>query len=904
MGRQPDIANSAGIGGERNFIIMRKWIAEIATAATIGSVFAGNFTVEIRNGVPIITNDGTPVPARMFWGNIHSQWSSVEIGKGWKEIAFSFQSGIDCDHAALHLRFGDPPTEGWIELEGLQMTQAAPSEITVPRTAGKIGKDVIYWCNGIRENPPVAVQLESPGNLRIELGGDKNKLKGFHVLWQKLKVGRGKQYEIRFRVRSNATRSITPTVHRQGQDFMMLGGLAQRNVFSDQIRLAAASGIDFITFSIFGIWQEPEKAPDYSALKLACDTILKAHPDAKLIPRVDLRFPPEWWAKCHPEELMVFDPELPNRYPSMASELFQKEAAEALRKVIRFCEDHYSDHMAGYHITGGNTQEWFYYNAGAYSLSGYDLRTRKAWRNWLTKRYRTDSALRKAWDVNHVSLATVEIPSSKRRRTDGHNVFFHPREYADVLDFMVFRQEMIGDSILHLAKVVRDETGKSRLCLTFYGYTFEFASMGNGPGVTGHYMLEKLLDSPDVDIICSPISYRDRQLGGGCAIMTPAESIMRAGKLYLLEDDTSTHIATANGNAMAGWEAGVACRDESVQLLRRNLMAAFSHNFAFWWMDLQGTGWFNDPVLWKQQQFFRDWEHRNLETPSPYRPEIGVFLDEKSLQTITGPGITACTTAPLIAKGRADLNRIGTPYGQYLLKDLLSSGEQFKLYIILAAYALNAKERAQLKNGLAGKAVIWAYAPGYLDIDRRVFSPAAVEAVCGFQVREEPPEIAFEVTSTKDGRELGLPEKFGPGPQTQPGKPVLAVIPKEKDRVLAVYSNGAPAVVLRKNVLFCGTTRIPPELYRMMAEISGCHLYTKDAAAIFAGNGYVGVCASKDGPVTMNFPASVSSVREIFSDQHFSSSKLTLEMKKGECRLFQKNPEKSIPQSKQEQIPE
>ena len=150
--------------------------------------------------------------------------------------------------------------------------------------------------------------------------------------------------------------------------------------------------------------------------------------------------------------------------------------------------------------------------------------------------------------------------------------------------------------------------------------------------------------------------------------MTPPESITWAGKLYLLENDTSTHIATASGNTFAGHESGVTHPQETIQLLRRNLMLTLSRNAGFWWMDLQGAGWFNDSALWKQQEFFQDWMNRNMQHPTPYQPEIGVFLDEKSMCAITGPGMTDCTTTPLIAQGRADWNRIGAPYGQYLLR--------------------------------------------------------------------------------------------------------------------------------------------------------------------------------------------------------------------------------------------
>lgn len=837
-----------------------------------GLLWGDSFTVESRNGVPFITRNGVPVPARMFWGNVYGQKSSAPIDAKWKQITLTFRSLIDCDHAALHLRFGDPPEEGRIEVKDLEMVRLDSPERRRPGSAGKSEGDVVFWCAGIRENPPVSLRLSSPGNLQLELGRAPALLKGFHLLWRQLSVKRGGRYEIRFQVRSDQPRTISPTVHRQGGDFMKLGGLAQRNLFAEQLKQAADSGVQFVTFSIFGIWQKPGTSPDYSALQHACDMILKAHPGARLIPRIDLRFPPEWWAACHPDELMKFKPDLQNNYPSTASKLYLREAADALRRVIRFCEQRYPEHMAGYHITGGNTQEWFYYQVANPALSGYDRRTDEAWR-----------------EFSGAASAAGAVPSPERRRTDGKHLFLHPGKDREVLAFREFRQKLMVDSLLHLARVVRSEVGRTRLCLTFYGYLFEFSSMGNGPGETGHYLLERLLDSPDIDIICSPLSYRDRQYGGGGAIMTPAESITRAGKLYLLEDDTSTHIATASGNTFAGHESGVTHPQETIQLLRRNLMLTLSRNAGFWWMDLQGAGWFNDSALWKQQEFFRDWMNRNMQHPTPYRPEIGVFLDEKSMCAITGPGMTDCTTTPLIAQGRADWNRIGAPYGQYLLRDLPAVTDGTKLHIVAGAYALHRDERVALNNVLAGKAVIWAYAPGFLDLDRGEFSTGAVQEVCGFQVQLQE-DVSFRVTATPAGRSLGLPEHFGPERQLHPVSPVLAVVPASGDSVLAVYSNGTPAVVLRGKQLFCGTTRIPVALYRAMAEIGGCHLYTGEEAAVYANNGYLGVCAVRDGSLHVKFPAAVKTVLEKFSGRSFEAGALTFPVKKGECLLFLENP--------------
>ena len=80
---------------------------------------------------------------------------------------------------------------------------------------------------------------------------------------------------------------------------------------------------------------------------------------------------------------------------------------------------------------------------------------------------------------------------------------------------------------------------RRKLVVFFYGYVFEFGAIRNGPATSGHYALRRVLDCPDIDVLCSPISYFDRGLGQSAPAMTAAESVALAGKMWLYEDDTA-----------------------------------------------------------------------------------------------------------------------------------------------------------------------------------------------------------------------------------------------------------------------------------------------------------------------------------------------------------------------------
>ena len=117
----------------------------------------------------------------------------------------------------------------------------------------------------------------------------------------------------------------------------------------------------------------------------------------------------------------------------------------------------------------------------------------------------------------------------------------------------------MADCVCHFARTVRG-TGGKKLVVFFYGYVFEFGAIHNGPATAGHYALRRVLDCPDIDVLCSPISYFDRGFGQSAPAMTAAESIALAGKMWLYEDDTRTYLGTGKA---PGWQDGVDTLEET-----------------------------------------------------------------------------------------------------------------------------------------------------------------------------------------------------------------------------------------------------------------------------------------------------------------------------------------------------
>ena len=136
-----------------------------------------------------------------------------------------------------------------------------------------------------------------------------------------------------------------------------------------------------------------------------------------------------------------------------------------------------------------------------------------AWRAWLRARYRTDAALQTAW---HDPPRTWNAQPCRRPRNAAppRTAFCAiPATEKPLIDFAAFQQQAMADLVCDLAHAVRQASHGRKLAIFFYGYVFEFGTIRLGPATCGHYALRRVLDCPDIDVLCSPISYFDRGLG-------------------------------------------------------------------------------------------------------------------------------------------------------------------------------------------------------------------------------------------------------------------------------------------------------------------------------------------------------------------------------------------------------
>ena len=842
----------------------------VVAASTFGlAITASALTVRVdpAGGAPRLLVNGEPVRARMFWGGPGSM--PLKLTTEWKQISFEFAASGSANNGTMHFRFGNEP--GDIFLDDIHVTDLDTGRDLIPRCDFESGpesfkRDWTFWPTGAANT--VGTPSVEPGAGRDVSAALRVRLKAppgghwpdFHIYHHSnLAIAKDHRYRVSFWARSTSVRRLVLAFYQPGQHFVHLGG--PPDCFGAQIKLAAEVGVNFVSFPCPMPWPKPGVEADWSGADAACERVLRANPKALLLPRVGMN-PPPWWREAHPDDVMQWE-DGRRDHMVVASPRYRRDAAERLAALVTHLEEKFGERVAGYHPCGQNTGEWFYEDTWRRPLSGYAPADAAGWKEWLKKHGRADAPVPTA-DARHVAPA---------------GVFRDPATERTLVDWAEFQQEAMAECVCELARAVRKASRGRKLVVFFYGYVFEFAAVSTGPSVAGHYALRRALNCPDIDVLCSPISYFDRGLAESAPSMTAAESVALAKKMWLNEDDTHTYLAT--GTPPGSRDHVTTLEDTNKQLVR-NVAQEALRNFGTWWMDLGSSGWFNDAGMWTEMKRLRALDEPLLKKPMPFRPQVAVVIDERAMLRVAAGGTSV--TGSGIYQVREPLGRMGAPYGQYLLDDVLAGRVKAKLHVFLNAWSPTAAERAKLLKATRGNAKVWCYAPGWFDGDQP--SLEAMKQLTGFEMKlVSLPKPA--VTLTERGKSLGLEKTFG---GEKPVKPLFAAADAKPEEILATYADGSAAVALRRAPgglsLFVGAPGLTSELLRLVAREAGVHLFTTTDCNVCANGRFLSLHASQDGPVEVNTGKSTPVTDVLSGEPVARGPRFALPLKRGDTRVL------------------
>lgn len=681
-----------------------------------------------------------------------------------------------------------------------------------------------------------------------------------------------------------------PTLHLNGRPIYGMAMMPEPYVADQWVtqscRDFAAAGVDLYS-EIFWSWMKPQEGChgwwlgegeyDFDRIDRRIRAIIRANPQALIIPRIKLN-PPDWWLQTHPDEITVDAGGNRARQASLASELWAGTYERMLRDVIRHMEAaDYAPHIAGYHPAGGGSSEWFWWGPGGTAADVHDFSPAavRRWRRWLAERYGADTgALRRAWGDPAASFEDAEptLPADAAARR--HGVFRHPVQGRRVIDYRRFLSDMVSGNIIRSCRIVKEETGGRKIAGVFYGYSMYCHNMDGFQG------LEAVLNSPHVDYLAAPTAY-DRRRGGevGGFISAYTASYRLHNKLYWDEVDTRTHL----------YPGHVAYRtdtlDETLAVAQRAVGYSLAKGTNLWWFLLAGNATFHQAEVMDTIARLRTACDEALEHRRDPVSQVAVFADEDNMHA--APGDYAFRHALL--RGTLDeLECMGAPYDMYLLPDIANPRlPDYKLYIFLNAFRIDERLRQAIreKAGREGKTAVWVYAPGY--VGQTGFSPEGIAQMTGISVRAIDERVAAEMTLTPQTHPIthaapqSRTERWEISPvfviddpaatvlATTAGRPSLAV--KELEGRRSVYS----LLPLKREVL------------QGLCRAAGVHVYSDTFDALSANTGYVMLHTLGPGKKRITLPRAAG-VRELVTGRELGKNLDVIEeqLPEGVTRIY------------------
>ena len=400
-------------------------------------------------------------------------------------------------------------------------------------------------------------------------------------------------------------------------------------VFFGSNCLNSTSGLEVFSKGIFD-----EETPDFSGFDRDIHNILAACPEAMIFPRVNVGLSREWEA-AHREELNDQGAAtLPDvRRVCFSSDLWAQEVERLLGLFVAHIEaSDYCGHIIGYQIAGGNTEEWFSYDQ----------------RGSIGRRSREKFALQTA-----------------AGREDSEYEYYR------------FLSEITASRICQFAARVKELTQRRLVVGTFYGYTLEKCYR-----YFTHNDLKQVLECPDIDFICSPVSYAEtRKPGRNHSYMQALHSLKLHGKLYFCENDTRTHLSGAYSD-LPRYQSPLwfgPDRETTLEILKMHFARALVHGHASWWFDMWG-GWFADEAYMAFMKKAREISIAARELPAHSRAEAALLFDERSVAAFADDDPVP---QKVLYDIREALGKTGAPYDLYLTSDYDTIRDRYKAFVLL-----------------------------------------------------------------------------------------------------------------------------------------------------------------------------------------------------------------------------
>ena len=503
---------------------------------------------------------------------------------------------------------------------------------------------------------------------------------------------------------------------------------------------------------------------------------------------------------------------------------------------------------------GANENQWV----------GYSPANTRAFRAWLAREYGTDETLRAAWGDAAVSLSSAAVPTKAERAKTTLGSLRRPDTEQAVIDFYRYNSEMVAETMDRFARAVKTMTKGEKTVGVFYGYLLQLCGEQRQQNA-GHLALTETLASPHIDFLCSPTSYRFRQVGGeGTShFMSLLGSVKLHGKLWFNENDIRTSLAPGK---VGGWGKPADIAGDILQQ-DKELANALVNGAAQWWFDV-GRNRYDDPVLMKRIGELTSCATECLTLDRSAAEEVGLVVDESSLGWLR---VGDPLGRELLIEQLPALHRTGAPAGHYLVGDLPRLADH-KLLLITTSFAPTAADRAAIEALKGdGRVLVFCYASGlYLDGEIR---PEAMQAMTSIRLRLVEDATRLRVTlGGDDPLTEGLNgQAYGPDRAVRP----VCVASDPEATVLGTLPDGSPGLAVKRHprwtAVHSAAPLLPASLLRRLTELAGAHHYIDTSDVVWACEDLVAVSVKEPGDRVIRLRRRAGAVRDLYTGERVAA---------------------------------
>ncbi|MBQ4479245.1 MAG: beta-galactosidase [Victivallales bacterium] len=618
--------------------------------------------------------------------------------------------------------------------------------------------------------------------------------------------------------------------------------------------------------------------------------VLRQHPNAYIMPRLFLSAP-LWWLLDHPEACVTeedaqgnhsrFDYQRSRPVPCWASEAWREYTCDRIRRLIEHIRKApYASRVIGFELSSGTTQEWMGWGSNENAWTGFCPANRDGFRKWLTRKYQSDKALQAAWKDGTVTLATVELPTRAEREA-------RPKDSPDLrqmdvsadlkcVDYDSYFAEMTAETIAVLCHAVTEGSDGRMLAGAFYGYVFELCGSQRLLN-SGHCATTDLLDNPDVDFLCAPISYCYRQVGGeGTPMqMNATGSLKLHDKLWFVEVD----MRTSETDCPPGY-AGKA-PDLAGDFLQQEKQAAFTlcNGLAQWWFDVGYISYENPTLMARIGELAQTIKELTMTCDRTSAAQIAVVVDDKSLPWARVPSDWPLENITYLVP---ELERLGASVQYYYASDLDKLPESTRVILLTTSLAPSPAQAAALKRWQAdGRVIFFFHAPGMIPFREDLTPEESMREFTGMPIALADEVKPAPVKVTNPGGDW-LPEailgtelrKTYWGTRGRPIKPAPVVVPDAQTTVLAQFVSGEPAIAVKEFGDWTGvhlaTAYVPRELFLAGMRKAGVHRYIETADQVWATRDLLGICVKEAGERAIRLPSPATMLHDAYTGEDFT----------------------------------